>query len=310
MQKKLFNWLNGLNPRGLMILSLSVFLVMFLVLYFFLSWWTDKKNSEIDGLKTPVVSMQTVVVAKADIPPLTIIKEEMLQLKEVPEELVPSDVVTDMHKIINTSSKTEIFSGDVITERKLFTDLKKLTFVGSIPADCRAVSINVNEITGVNGFAKPGDKVDLLLVETDENFSATANVLLQDVLLLSINKDMSNNSAAVSKDGKVTTAAIDNPTVATFALKPDEILKLVSAAKLGEIYLTLRPQNPKDKYFESAGFTIDSVNAYKKQKNSESVETPATETPVMQQPPPVTAPITPPEDPNKIEIIQGDEIVK
>lgn len=305
MQKKIFNWLNNLNPRGLMILAFSVFLVMFLVLYFFLSWWEDTKNAELDKLRTPIIPMQTVVVAKSDIPPLTIIKKEMLQLKEVPEELVPSDVITDMSKIINTTSKTEIFSGDVITERKLFTDLSKLTFVGSIPADCRAVSINVNEITGVNGFAKPGDKVDLLLVETDENFSATANILLQDVLLLSINKDMSKNSAAeISKDGKVTTAAIDNPTVATFALRPDEILKLVSAAKLGEIYLTLRPQNPTDKYFDSAGYTIDSVNAYKKQKNSEPAETPA------QQQPPVTASITPPNDPNKIEIIQGDEIVK
>lgn len=307
MHKKIFNWLNDLNSRGLGILAASVFLIMFAVLFFFLSWWTDKKNAELDELRPAVVSMQTVVVAKTDIPPLTIIKKEMLQLKEVPEELVPSDVITNMSKIVDTTSKTEIFSGDVITKRKLFTDLDSLTFVGSIPADCRAVSVSVNEVTGVNGFAKAGDKVDLLLVETDENFSAAANVLLQDVLLLGINKDMSKDSAAeVSKDGKVKAAAIDNPAIATLALRPDEVLKLISAAKLGEIYLILRPQNPTEKYFDSAGYYIDSINAYKRQKNSEPAETPA-----IQQTPPVTAaPITPPEDPNKIEIIQGDEIVK
>ena len=189
---KLFNWLNDLKPREIGILAGIVFCLMLGVIYFFLSWWTvkDEKVEEV----APVVAMRSIIVAKSDIPPLTIIKSEMLQTKEVPEELVPSYAITDMSKILNATAKTEIFVDDVITERKLLTDLKQLTFVGSIPPDCRAVSIGVNESTGVDGFAKPGDKVDLLLVETDENRSATTNILLQDVLLLSINKNMNQMS--------------------------------------------------------------------------------------------------------------------
>ena len=300
---KLFNWLNDLKPRELLILAGFVFCLMFAVIYFFLSWWTikDEKVEEV----TPVVAMRTIITAKSDIPPLTVIKSEMLQTKEVPEELAPSDAITDMSKILNATAKTEIFDGDVITERKLLTDLKQLTFVGSIPPDCRAVSIGVNESTGVDGFAKPGDRVDLLLVETDENRSATTNILLQDVLLLSINKNMNKKSESnVAEDGTITTAAIENPSIATFALRPDEVLKLLSASKLGEIYLMLRPTNPTEDYLQNVGYTIDSINAYKQQQNSP----PTTPAPVAETPQPKIE--TPPVDVNKIEIIQGDQIVQ
>ena len=308
MFDKLFKWLNDLNSRQLLILAGFVMILMFTIIYGFLSWWTAKENNEkvVEEPLPPPVEMRTVVTARTDIPPLTIIKAEMLQTKEVAEELVPQDAINDISEVINNSSKTEIFADDVITERKLLADLKQLTFVGSIPADCRAVSISVNEITSVDGFAKPGDKVDLLFVETDENRSATTSILLQDILLLSINKNMDKvNASTTGEDGKAKTSAIENPSIATFALQPSEILKLISASKLGEIYLVLRPLNPTDKYFDNLNYTINSINTYKQQK----VETP----PVVPAIQPM--PITPPKfetnsDTNKIEIIQGDKIVQ
>lgn len=303
MFDRLFKWLNDLNPRQLLILAGAVMLVMFSLIYVFLSSWVAEKEDE-KKVDEPiaVAEMQTVVVAKNDIPPLAVIKPEMLETKEVPENLVPRGAVRDVEEISNTSAKTEILAGDVITVRKLLDDSEQLTFVESIPADCRAVSISVNEITSVDGFAKPGDKVDLLLVETDENRSATASVLLQDVLLLSINKNMDKNGFA-SEDGKKTTSAIENPSTATFALKPNEILKLVSASKLGEIYLALRPKKPTIKYSDTVNYTIDSINADRQKK-----ETPQP-LPTIPQPQPI------PEndsvsDVNKIEIIQGDQIVQ
>ena len=295
---KFFDWLNDLNPRELLILAGIVFCMMFAVVYIFFSWWTEKNLAAENEKMTPVVEMRTIIAAKTDIPARTVIKEEMLQMKEVPTELVPSDAIIDKAKIINTPAKTDIFADDVITERKLLEDLKQLTFVGSIPPDCRAISIGINEITGVDGFAKAGDKVDLLLVETDANKSATTNILLQDVLLLSINKNMNKNSdAATSEDGKVTTAAIENPSIATLALRPDEVLKLLSASKLGEIYLMLRPQNPTEKFSDDRGYTINSINSYKN-------ETPAPiQIPEIPQSPPQIS-----VDPNKIEIIEGDTV--
>ena len=284
---RFFDWLNNLKPRELLILSGVVFCLMFGLIYFFLSWQTTQEE-QVEEV-TPIVAMRTVITAKSDIPPLTVIKAEMLQSKEVPE----------------------IFVGDVVTERKLLSDLKQLTFVGSIPPDCRAISISVNETTGVDGFIKPGDKVDLLLVETDEGRSATTSVLLQDVLLLSINKNMNKSSATTTaEDGTITTAAVENPSTATFALRPDEVLKLLSASKLGEIYLMLRPTNPTENYFNSIGYTINSINTPPPQVQVPMpVEVPATPAPVTPTPQPQKIE-TPSVDTNKIEIIQGDKIVQ
>lgn len=308
MFDRLIKWLNDLNPRQLLILAGVVMLVMFSSIYFFLSWWVADKDDEKKTDETVAVAeMKTVVVAKNDIPPLTVIKSDMLETKEVAENLIPEGAIEDVAEIVNVSAKTEIFAGDVITIRKLLTDSEQPTFVKSIPADCRAVSISVNEITGVDGFAKPGDKVDLLLVETYENQSATASVLLQDVLLLSINKNMSSNNSA-GEDGKSTSSAIENPSTATFALKPNEILKLISASKLGEIYLTLRPTNPTVKYSETVGYTLDSINVDKKKKETPQLA-------AQQVTPLPQIPATPPQveavpDVNKMEIIQGDQIVQ
>ncbi|MBQ9442587.1 MAG: Flp pilus assembly protein CpaB [Selenomonadaceae bacterium] len=305
MFERLISWLNDLNPRQLLILAGVVVLLMFGTVYFFLSWWIAGKDDEKkieEPVEVAVVEKRNVVVAKKDIPPLTMIKAEMLETKEVAEELIPQGAVTEVSEILNVTAKTEIFAGDVVTMRKLLDDSKQLTFVGTIPADCRAVSISVNEITGVDGFAKPGDKVDLLLVETYEKRSATASLLLQDVLLLSINKNMGrqneNSSAEEKNSGEVV------PSTATFALRPDDVLKLVSASKLGEIYLSLRPAHPVARYSDTVDYTIDSINADKFKKENAPQTAPV---PPIPETPQKEEAVT---DENKFEIIQGDQIVQ
>ena len=235
--RKLFDWLNDLNSHQLLALAGFVMIVIFVTFYSLLSWLTSENEADKDSRRYPIAAnVKTVVTAKKDIPPLTIIKSEMLQVKEISEDLVPQDAMTDIADVINISAKTEIFEGDMITRRKLLSDTKKLTFVDSIPSNCRAVSISVSDITGVDGFAKPGDKVDLLLVENDENRKATASVLLQNVLLLSINQNMERSSDSSKEDsGEITAPTVVSPSIATVALRPSEILKLISASKLGEI---------------------------------------------------------------------------
>ena len=292
MFSKMLSWLNDIKPRQLLILAGSVMLAMFIFAFTFLSWWTQKEVKEVvEEQAPPVVNMRTVVTAKIDIPAMTPIKTEMLEAKEVPEELVPADAVTEISRMKDTLSKTPIFAGDVITERKLSADIKDAGFVGTIPPDCRAVSISVNSLTGVDGFAKPGDKVDLLLVESKE-YSATTNIILQDVLLLSINQNYNDNSI----DANGNSTAIQNPSIATLALMPNDILRLVSASKLGEIYMILRPKNPTQKYWDDVAYTVKSANAPK---------------PVVTPPPaPVTQPKPEKPEEYKMTIIRGTEVKK
>ena len=128
---------------------------------------------------------------------------------------------------------------------------------------------------------------------------------------MSINKDMTGTNV-VSDTGVTTTTAINNPSIATFALRPDDVLKLVSASKLGEIYMSLRPSKPRNMYAGETEYTIESINAPKPEPEPEPAPAesslpaiPSGMAPAMPLPQLPTVPATP-----KIEIIQGDQITQ
>ena len=306
MLQRIINRLNDLRPRQLLILALAAGFLMFLTLILAMNIITKKEVAVMPVVEEkapppPAIEKKAVVVAKVNIPPRTRIQESMLQVKEVPVELVPEGAITNFDEVKNVQVKVSIFSGDILTVQKVFQESGNEGFTGDIPANCRAVSISVTEITGVAGFAKPGDKVDLLLVEKDK-LSVTTNIILQNVPLLSVNQD-ATGSNVLDENGIVKSSAISNPTIATFALPPEDIMKLIAAANLGEIYMLLRPAHPQENYVEAAQYTLDSVN-----KPVEAPVIPANPTPDVPLPqiPGVTfEPPTP-----KIDIIVGDQIVQ
>ena len=306
MFAKILDYLNNLNARQVIILAGAAAVIMFLSIYLFLTNFVEdeeeKNRNKIIIPERPRVT--TVIVAKTDIAPHTPVSESMVQLKEIPSESVPSGAITSMSDVVDRPSRLTILAGDVITKRKLYDDSQKAGFIGSIPPDCRALSINVNNVTGVAGFAKPGDYVDLLLVE-ENNGSATTSIILQNILLLSINQNMDRDDIETKDGEKNSKAAIENPSLATLALRPQEALRLVSAAKLGDIYLMLRPSKPIENYVDAIDYTLNSSI-----QPPQKIETPITTPPKpVEEPKPEPKP-EPVEKEPQIEIIYGDELVQ
>ena len=310
MLQKIINKLNDLRPRQLLMLTGGAAILMFIAIYATMIFLQSEEADKNDNKKA--VETVQVVVAKVNIPPRTRIQENMLQLKAMPVDMVPEGVIKSFKDVIDVQVKVSIFAGDILTIQKVFAERNDEGFIATIPLDSRAVSISVNDITGVAGFAKPGDFVDLLLVEKSE-YSVTTNILLQNVQLLSINKDMTGANAVTEGAATTSTTAINNPSIATFALRPEDVLKLVSASKLGEIYMSLRPTKPTNAYVGEMEYTIDSINTPPKPEpkpEPEPVETPmpiipANPTPVLPAPQIPATPQAP-----KIEIIQGDQVTQ
>ena len=140
----------------------------------------------------------------------------------------------------------------------------------------------------------------MILVEHDDS-KVTSSILLQNVLLLSINGDMGVQPPTSDDEVEPSTKAISNPVIATLALHPESVLRLVSATKLGEIYLVLRPQKPSNKYVDIENFTI---RTEKVQEVQEQPEPPKEE----KQPEQVSEDEknTEPTPPETFEIIYGD----
>jgi pilus assembly protein CpaB len=301
MFSKLMDVLNDLQPRQLLMLAGGTAVAVFLVVYMALSGMTDKA---VEVQKTaPAVQTQTamtqVVMAKDDIPSRTVIQEDMLEIKEIPVEAVPRGAMMSMQDVVGQPAASTIYAGDIVTLSKLIVDKNKVGFVGEIPENCRAVSVGISEITGVAGFAKPGDYVDVILVEKT-NQGATSRFLLKNVLLLGINQD-----TAKEKDTVKEKAGQAKPATATLALEPDDMLQLVSAAAIGDIYLALRPFHTAEtgNFLETYTLRSSKGNEVVKARTEAAAPAPA---PVYQAPA-ASAPAAP-RSSGGFEIIEGDKV--
>lgn len=220
----------------------------------------------------------TVIVAATDIAPRTLIQSNMLTTKEIPVEFVPDDAITDVKDIVGKPAKFQIMRDDIVTDRKVLMDIKMAGFTGTIPPDCRAISIGINDVTGISGFAKPGDYVDVLVVSGSGNDSRiTSNIILQNILLLAINKtpmysqrnvvvntpanndgDKNNNDNGNSSNNTGNALGNSQPApsntassgvaTATLAVSPRDAMELIAAAQSGTVYLVLRPYKPRDTF--------------------------------------------------------------
>lgn len=242
-----------MSPRKLLLLCGLAAILVFMIIYFILSSiFSDKKEPQ-----PQAAAMVPVIEASRDIEPQTVITEDMLKAVDVSSNLVPSGALTDKNAVVGKKAGTTILSGDVITARKL--SQKAGGFVGLIPEGMRAVSFSVNDVTGVSGFAKPGDKVDILLVTSREGMDRiTSKILLKDVLILAVNKSSGTpqpQPQKTDKDGKglpdssaprqssSNTSSIGTPSVVTVALTPYDAAKLIASTQIGQLQMLLRPTN-------------------------------------------------------------------
>ena len=259
LSDKISGAIERMSPKKLLALCGLAAILVFLIIYFILSSvFSDKKES-----KPAPAAMVPVIEASRDIEPQTVITEDMVKAVEVSSNMVPSGALTDKNAVVGKKAGTTIFSGDMITARKL--SQKAGGFVGLIPDGMRAVSFSVNDVTGVSGFAKPGDKVDILLVTSREGMDRiTSKILLKDVLILAVNKSSGTpqpQPQKTDKDGKglpdgsaprqssSNTSSIGTPSVVTVALTPYDAAKLISSTQIGQLQMLLRPSNDEGDHY-------------------------------------------------------------
>lgn len=278
--ERIREFLDKITYRQWVVAAGVVSILLGLMVYFAMSG-DDEKAAE-----KPQTNLVQVVAAKQDIPERTVVKEDMLKVVEVPSELVPEGAFRDVADAVDHPTSTAIQQGDIMTSRKVYVDIRMAGFTGIIPPDCRAVTIPINDVTGVSGFAHPGDYVDIMIISGTKENGINGRIILQDVLLLGINRtaDLPNtptgdsskkdgdkkDDASAQNVGSVNTkASSDTMATATVALKPADALKLAAASQEGTLYLVLRPFKPRDMY------TFDTDYAGVPQGNGQQTATPS-----------------------------------
>lgn len=223
-----------LSNKKLLFLAVALSLLTAILVYYYLKGVT--------GL--PVVSEgSTVIVAKGDIPPKTKITPEMVQEVIVPAVYIQPGAVTTLERVVGIMVREQIVSGEQILERRLVRDSKSVGFTGLIPRDKLAITVAVNEITGVAGFIKAGDYVDIVVTfDAGTVGDHTSQVVMQNLLVLASNHDtqISSGDSTVKDSVK----EVNKLGTVTMAVTAHEAAKLTLAEEKGKIHLTLRPYLP------------------------------------------------------------------
>lgn len=187
--------------------------------------------------EAPKVVTETVVVARKELQfgePLT---PEVMAEVAWPKEAKPEgsfSTIADVTKDGGRVVLTPIGNNEPILAWKLSGPGGRATLSALVKEGMRAVTIRVNDTSGVAGFVLPGDRVDVLYTR-ERGDAPSIDVLFQNVRVLAVNQNVDE------KNGN----PIDGRT-ATLELSPLDAQKLSLAQSTGGLSFTLRSAGSLD----------------------------------------------------------------
>jgi len=184
-------------------------------------------------------ALVAVVGAARGLQPGEPLQASDLKLLRLPAAALPAHVFHSPsqlagHALVTAAAANQVIVGEMVAAPGAGVGLPPL-----IPPGMRAVSVKVNDVVSVAGFAIPGTRVDVLLTgnpsATSDPGAVTTITLLQNVQVLTAGQQMERPPG-----GKPETV-----TVITLLVDPAGAEKLALADGYGRLQLALR--NPLDR---------------------------------------------------------------
>lgn len=187
-----------------------------------------------------------VVVANRDIEMGARLTPEMLAVQDWPTGSVPQGAITAVNKDAllkdpktneGRVAKVSILKGEPISEPKLAPAGAQPGLSFAIKEGKRAITVRVNDVVGVAGFALPGNYVDILVNTVDETAKAVGDnktiskIVLERILLLAVAQETSQGEGKP----KVVNAV-------TLEVTPEQAEQIDLARSVGSLSLVLRNQ--------------------------------------------------------------------
>ena len=184
--------------------------------------------------RAKAVSLKPVVVAAVDLKTGVRLDKLSLRTVEMPVESLPEGYYSMPETILGEKAPIvlkEIRKGEVGLPYKLSPQGTRGGLPPRIPEDKRAITISVNEITGVAGFVLPGNYVDVLFTtrEGQTTKQPTTHTLLQNLLVLGVDQ--------LSTEGEEKPKVVN---AVTLLIDPNEGKMLTLAQEIGTLNLLLR----------------------------------------------------------------------
>lgn len=181
-----------------------------------------------------------ILVATVEIPADTVITEDMLGYAEFSENIIPESAIERVEDAVGNITRNKIVPKEMVTFNDLLVVGDKASGLAMVLGKgMRAISIQVDEVSGTGYLLKVGSHVDVITVLNDENEGYYSKMLLQNIEVAALNTALAG--APVDANG------VPNYTTVTLAVRPQDAVNLVLAFHEGSVYLIQRPQDDEKK---------------------------------------------------------------
>ena len=275
------------NSRALLMLIIAM--VAGLAAVVFASRWLMNTSSS---------SVTSVAVATTDLNLGEPLGPNQIHMVSWPSGSVPTGAFADTKELEGRVVRTSLARGEPVIESKLAPVGTKGGLSAVIADGSRAITVRVNDVVGVAGFALPGNYVDVI-VNTQEQQGKTdgqsiSKIVLEHILVLAVAQQVSRDDTAP----KVVNAV-------TLEVTPDQAERLDLARSVGTLSLVLR--NQTDAVAQAAGNGATKTEMLTGLPEAPAASAPAP-APVARAPrphAPVTVATAPAPNGNCVEVIRG-----
>lgn len=133
------------------------------------------------------------VVAKEDLAPGSTIKETDVTLRDMPADGVHQFTFTTTGEVIGRVVTTQIVKGQTVLDTLLAPAGSTGGVQAMVPPGMRAVTLEVNEFSGVGGLLAPGSRVDLVqtIQVKGEGAGLMAKTIVENLRVLAVGRRLS-----------------------------------------------------------------------------------------------------------------------
>ncbi|HEV8313914.1 MAG TPA: Flp pilus assembly protein CpaB [Burkholderiaceae bacterium] len=240
-----------------------------------------------------------VAVANAEIELGSRLNPEMVRLVEWPQSSVPTGAFADATQLDGRVVTAGLHRGEPVLESRLAPVGTKGGLSAVVPEGKRAMTVRVNDVIGVAGFALPGTYVDIMVntqqdgAQRNDQDHTVSKIVLERILVLAVAQE-------ADRDG--TKPKVVSAVTLEVAPKQAEILDL--ARSVGTLSLVLRNQaDPKPA--ETAGATKAQLLGLAKAEPVPAKPAPAPKRVAPRVTRVVATAPTPPRSTDCVEVIRG-----
>jgi len=181
-------------------------------------------------------------VAARPLPRGTLVRDEDFSIRSVTPENVPAGAIVETPEskmgLPGSLVRKFVEAGRPVTLQDILRPRDQGFLASVLAPDTGAISIKVDEESGVSGLIRPGDYVDVVLTQVFEKEDAARRALSQTVLsnvrVIAIDQEITQGGRPISA------VAGKQAQTVSLELAQDQVKKITVAKKLGTLSLAVR----------------------------------------------------------------------